>query len=128
LNQPPVRLISFSTPFPYIPKSNVRKLCLKFGTVRHTMVMDLNILCHMSNWNLSKVTFTHRQTILVLTSCASYTKAQKYFLNKCHKIMAKLQYNPTAPFPPNKLVPMSASHQMHDFTQKGLCPTTIRGC
>jgi len=41
--------------------------------------------------------------------------------------MAKLQCNLIAPLPPNKLVPMSASHQMHDFTQKGICPTTIRG-
>jgi len=35
--------------FQYTPKSNVRKLCLKFKIVRHTMAMDFNILCHMSN-------------------------------------------------------------------------------
>lgn len=67
LNQPTVRLISFNIPFQYSPKWNVRKLCLKLKTVRHTMAVEFNMLCHMSNWNLSKMTFTHRQTIVVLT-------------------------------------------------------------
>lgn len=62
--------------FQYTLKSNFRKLCLKFKTVRNTMKMDLNILCQMLDWNLIKMTFTNRQTILVLTSHITYTKAQ----------------------------------------------------